>query len=108
MTQPPETRSPKDVLVVDSVVHRFGDLTAVDDVSFTIAPGETYGLLGPNGAGKTTTISMVAGLLHADEGAVTVAGETMGPRAVAPTHRSTRARRAGRPGRSRTRAGTRR
>lgn len=84
MTQPPETRSPKDVLVVDSVVHRFGDLTAVDDVSFTIAPGETYGLLGPNGAGKTTTISMVAGLLHADEGAVTVAGETMGPRAVAP------------------------
>ena len=73
-----------DVLVVDSVAHRFGDLTAVDGVSFRIAPGETYGLLGPNGAGKTTTISMVAGLLAADEGSVTVAGEAMGPQAVAP------------------------
>jgi ABC-2 type transport system ATP-binding protein len=73
-----------DVLVVDSVVHRFGDLTAVDGVSFGIAEGETYGLLGPNGAGKTTTISMVAGLLAADSGSVTVAGELMGPRAVAP------------------------
>jgi ABC-2 type transport system ATP-binding protein len=73
-----------DVLVVDSVVHRFGDLTAVDGVSFRIAEGETYGLLGPNGAGKTTTISMVAGLLAADSGSVTVAGELMGPKAVAP------------------------
>ncbi|MCA1783722.1 MAG: ABC transporter ATP-binding protein [Intrasporangiaceae bacterium] len=78
------TQQSPDVLVVDSVVHRFGDLTAVDGVSFRIAPGETYGLLGPNGAGKTTTISMVAGLLAADEGTVTVAGESMGPRAVAP------------------------
>ena len=75
---------PTDVLVVDSVAHRFGDLTAVDGVSFRIAPGETYGLLGPNGAGKTTTISMVAGLLAADRGTVTVAGEAMGPRSVAP------------------------
>jgi ABC-2 type transport system ATP-binding protein len=73
-----------DVLVVDSVVHRFADLTAVDGVSFGIAEGETYGLLGPNGAGKTTTISMVAGLLAADSGSVTVAGELMGPKAVAP------------------------
>lgn len=78
------TQQPADVLVVDSVVHRFGELTAVDGVSFRIAPGETYGLLGPNGAGKTTTISMVAGLLAADAGTVTVAGEAMSPRAVAP------------------------
>ena len=77
-------QQPTDVLVVDSVAHRFGDLTAVDGVSFRIAPGETYGLLGPNGAGKTTTISMVAGLLAADRGTVTVAGEAMGPRSVAP------------------------
>jgi ABC-2 type transport system ATP-binding protein len=56
---------------------RFGDLTAVDDVSFSIAPGETFGLLGPNGAGKTTTISMVSGLLHADAGEVRVDGEVM-------------------------------
>ena len=42
------------VLVARDLVRRFGDLTAVDGVSFSIAPGETYGLLGPNGAGKTT------------------------------------------------------
>lgn len=73
-----------DVLVVDHLVRRFGDLTAVKDVSFRVAPGETYGLLGPNGAGKTTTISMVAGLLEADEGTVTVMGQEMGPKKVAP------------------------
>jgi len=73
-----------DVLVVDSLVRRFGDLTAVDDVSFRIAAGETYGLLGPNGAGKTTTISMAAGLIAADEGTVTVAGERMTPRTTGP------------------------
>ncbi len=75
-------RGHDDVLVVTDLVRRFGDLTAVDGVSFTIAPGETYGLLGPNGAGKTTTISMVAGLLAPDSGDVRVAGRRMGPRAV--------------------------
>lgn len=73
-----------DVLVVDLLVRRFGDLTAVDEVSFRIAPGETYGLLGPNGAGKTTTISMVAGLIAADAGTVTVAGQPMTPRTTEP------------------------
>ena len=73
-----------DVLVVDHLVRRFGDLTAVDDVSFRIAPGETYGLLGPNGAGKTTTISMVAGLLRADGGSIHVAGRPMSADAVEP------------------------
>jgi ABC-2 type transport system ATP-binding protein len=67
------------VLVVDGLVRRYGDLTAVDGVSFHIDAGETYGLLGPNGAGKTTTISMVAGLIPADAGTVTVAGEIMSP-----------------------------
>ncbi|WP_205314475.1 ABC transporter ATP-binding protein [Nocardioides houyundeii] len=76
--------APADVLVVDSLVRRFGELTAVDGVSFRIAPGETYGLLGPNGAGKTTTISMVAGLIAADSGTVTVAGRPMTPRAIEP------------------------
>jgi ABC-2 type transport system ATP-binding protein len=73
-----------DVLVADGLVRRFGDLTAVDGVSFRISRGETYGLLGPNGAGKTTTISMVAGLIAADAGTVTVAGQRMGPSEVAP------------------------
>jgi ABC-2 type transport system ATP-binding protein len=71
------------VLVVDSLVRRFGDLTAVDDVSFHIAPGETYGLLGPNGAGKTTAISVVAGLLPADGGSVSIVGRRAGPKEVA-------------------------
>ncbi len=70
------------VLVARSLARRFGDLTAVDDVSFSIAPGETYGLLGPNGAGKTTTINMVAGLIAADDGSTLVAGREMGPTQV--------------------------
>jgi ABC-2 type transport system ATP-binding protein len=56
---------------------RFGDLLAVDGVSIEIAAGETYGLLGPNGAGKTTTVSMICGLLDADEGEISVAGVPM-------------------------------
>jgi len=52
----------------------FGDRLAVDNVGFTISPGETYGLLGPNGAGKTTTISMICGLLEPDDGSIDVMG----------------------------------
>ncbi|QDO88439.1 ABC transporter ATP-binding protein [Ornithinimicrobium ciconiae] len=88
MTQTAErqqaTQDGHDVLVVDGLVRRFGDLTAVNDVSFRVARGETYGLLGPNGAGKTTTISMVCGLLEPDEGTVMVLGQQMGPTKVAP------------------------
>ncbi len=65
------------VLEVAGLRKRFGDVEAVRDVSFSIAPGETFGLLGPNGAGKTTTISMVSGLLRPDAGEVRVAGEAM-------------------------------
>ncbi|QSZ50980.1 antibiotic ABC transporter ATP-binding protein [Arthrobacter sp. D5-1] len=67
----------------DRLVKKFGDLTAVDDVSIAIRPGETYGLLGPNGAGKTTIINMVAGLVPADSGSVDVAGIRMDPGGVA-------------------------
>jgi ABC-2 type transport system ATP-binding protein len=64
-------------------LHRsFGDVHAVNGVSFTVAPGETYGLLGPNGAGKTTTISMVAGLLEPDAGEIVVAGRPMSTRSI--------------------------
>jgi ABC-2 type transport system ATP-binding protein len=72
------------VLEARGLSRRFGELLAVDNVSFSIEPGETYGLLGPNGAGKTTTISMVAGLLQADAGQVLVGGERVTPRTVAP------------------------
>jgi ABC-2 type transport system ATP-binding protein len=57
------------------LTRRFQERVAVDGVSFDIARGETYGLLGPNGAGKTTTISMVAGILRADAGTVSVDGD---------------------------------
>ena len=60
------------VLECQNLTRRFGDRVAVDDVSLTIAAGETYGLLGPNGAGKTTTIRMVCGLLQRDAGSVHV------------------------------------
>jgi ABC-2 type transport system ATP-binding protein len=53
---------------------RYGDLVAVDDVTFEIGPGKTYGLLGPNGAGKTTVISMIAGILARDAGEIRVMG----------------------------------
>jgi ABC-2 type transport system ATP-binding protein len=65
------------VLHAAGLVRRFGDRVAVDDVGFEIRRGETYGLLGPNGAGKTTTISMIAGILEAHAGVVTVAGLPM-------------------------------
>jgi ABC-2 type transport system ATP-binding protein len=59
---------------------RYGDLLAVDDVSFDIRPGETYGLLGPNGAGKTTVISMLAGILARDAGEIRVMGRPISTR----------------------------
>ena len=66
-----------DVLACRGLVKRYGERTAVDDVGFTIATGETYGLLGPNGAGKTTTISMLCGLLRRDGGSVEVIGHDL-------------------------------
>lgn len=71
------------VLAAAGLRKAFGDLQAVDEVSLTIAPGETYGLLGPNGAGKTTSISMIAGLLKPDAGTIEVDGRTMTPTATA-------------------------
>jgi ABC-2 type transport system ATP-binding protein len=52
----------------------FGDKVAVDDVTFTLKPGELFGFLGPNGAGKTTTIRMLVGLLRPTRGEIQVAG----------------------------------
>ncbi|KAB8190943.1 ATP-binding cassette domain-containing protein [Nonomuraea phyllanthi] len=61
-------------LACEGLSKRYGELVAVEDVGFAIAPGQAYGLLGPNGAGKTTTISMLVGLLRPDAGTVTVGG----------------------------------
>ncbi|OHR22306.1 ABC transporter ATP-binding protein [Corynebacterium sp. HMSC034A01] len=61
-------------LVVDSVVKRFGDKTAVDGLSFTARRGELLALLGPNGAGKTTTIEMCEGFTKPTSGSIRVLG----------------------------------
>ena len=74
-TVPPRAdRTSVQVLVASHLGKRFGDRVAVDDVSFEVAAGETYGLLGPNGAGKTTTIRLVCGLLRPDSGQTLIAG----------------------------------
>ena len=65
------------VLACQGLRKTFDERVAVDDVGFTIAPGETYGLLGPNGAGKTTTISMICGLLARDAGEVLIEGSPL-------------------------------
>ena len=62
----------KPVLIADSLGKRFGDVVAVDNISFEIRRGEIFGFLGPNGAGKTTTIRMMSGLLKPDSGTVTI------------------------------------
>jgi len=60
------------MITVENLSKKFGDLQAVDRISFTVSQGELFGFLGPNGAGKTTTISMVSGLLRPDEGTVRI------------------------------------
>jgi ABC-2 type transport system ATP-binding protein len=62
------------VLQVTNLSKRFGDFTAVDDISFAIKPGEILGLLGPNGAGKTTTIHMLLGLITPTSGSICMFG----------------------------------
>ncbi|MBW1699003.1 MAG: ABC transporter ATP-binding protein [Deltaproteobacteria bacterium] len=62
------------VIEVKDLTKRFGNLTAVNDVSFSVYRGETLGLLGPNGAGKTTTIHLLLGLTAPTEGSITILG----------------------------------
>jgi drug efflux transport system ATP-binding protein len=62
------------LIVVTELVKRFGDVQAVDRLSFEVHAGEIFGLVGPDGAGKTTTLRMLAGILTPDGGAASVAG----------------------------------
>jgi ABC-2 type transport system ATP-binding protein len=57
-----------------ALTRRFGSFTAVDDVSFQVAPGQFFGFLGPNGAGKSTTIKMLTGLLEPSSGTIEILG----------------------------------
>src|ERR1700733_5591616 len=74
------------ILVVDNIVKRFetqdGVLTAVDDVSFNVVPGEFLSVIGPSGCGKSTLFNVIGGLMGGYDGRVTVGGETIsGPHA---------------------------
>jgi ABC-2 type transport system ATP-binding protein len=62
------------VIDVRHLYKRYGDTVAVDDVSFSVQPGEIFGILGPNGAGKTTTVECVEGLRAPDGGTISVLG----------------------------------
>lgn len=62
------------MLCTESLTKRFNGVTAVDDLSLKVAPGEIFALLGPNGAGKTTTINCFLGFVAPDSGRVTVDG----------------------------------
>src|SRR3954453_14305730 len=61
-------------VAIENLTKSFGDAVAVDGISLAVPPGEIYGLLGPNGAGKTTTLRVLAGILTASSGRVSVAG----------------------------------
>jgi len=65
------------VILVDRVSKRFGDVLAVDDISFDVTQGSTTALLGGNGAGKTTTLAMLLGLLLPTHGRLSIFGEDM-------------------------------
>lgn len=67
-------------IVVEGLRKRYGDLVAVDGVSFCVAEGEFFGILGPNGAGKTTTLEMIEGLREPDGGSVSLLGHRPWPR----------------------------
>ncbi|MGC2802548.1 MAG: ABC transporter ATP-binding protein, partial [Candidatus Acidiferrum sp.] len=73
MTTAPQTPA-EACIFAENLVRRFGDFTAVNDVSFRVEKGEIFGFLGPNGSGKTTVIKMLTGLLPLSAGSAWVEG----------------------------------
>jgi ABC-2 type transport system ATP-binding protein len=72
---PPRAGAPDSPIIsVHDLRKRYGQLTAVDGVSFDVAEGEVFGILGPNGAGKTTTLEMIEGMRTIDEGSASIDG----------------------------------
>ena len=69
----------KPTLVIDRVTKKFGDFTAVDDLSVQVRPGRVFGLIGPNGAGKTTTIRMIVNITVPDSGRIELFGRALDP-----------------------------
>ena len=62
------------MIEIRNLTKRYGGLTAVNDITFTVNPGEVLGFLGPNGAGKSTTMKMITGFLTPTAGTVSVCG----------------------------------
>jgi len=81
-TRPTDTGRP--LLRVEGVTKRFGGLTAVDQVTFTVNEGEIVGLIGPNGAGKTTVFNLITGIYTPDEGTIELRRLRPGGRAGGP------------------------
>ena len=73
-----------DLIEVVELTKKFGDVNAVNGISFGLRRGEFFGFLGPNGAGKTTTINMLTGLSRPDSGTIRIAGQdcTRNPKAA--------------------------
>jgi len=67
------------MILVEELRKAYGDVHAVDDVSFRVDAGEVVGFLGPNGAGKSTTMRILTGFLHADQGRVEIDGRAVDP-----------------------------
>jgi ABC-2 type transport system ATP-binding protein len=67
--------SPRSIIEVRNLTKRYGTFTAVDNISFSVQAGETFGILGPNGAGKTTTLEMIEGLKKATGGSIILDGK---------------------------------
>jgi ABC-2 type transport system ATP-binding protein len=65
------------VIEVRGLTRRYGDFTAVDDISFDVAAGEVVGLVGPNGAGKTSTLRCLVGIIRPNEGTIRIAGHDL-------------------------------
>ena len=64
----------RDVVKVSDLTKSYGEVLAVDRISFQVADREFFGFLGPNGAGKTTTIRMMTGVIKPDSGTATIKG----------------------------------
>jgi ABC-2 type transport system ATP-binding protein len=69
-----ETRAVAPQIEAAGLTKLYGDFTAVNDLSFSVRPGEVIGLVGPNGAGKTTTLRCLAGIIPPTRGAVRISG----------------------------------
>ncbi len=73
----PVRPQPRAMIEVGGLTKRYGEFTAVRDLSFTVRPGEVLGLVGPNGAGKTTTLRCLTGIIPPNGGAIRIAGHDL-------------------------------